>query len=423
MAVSSDALTKRPDSGSPYQLDTDQVLRASSALLNHIKSEEKRKSGESNTKKLPLGDDDDEDEEDKEDEDEDQPSDDSLIWLILTTKKHIVDKNRLKPGKIPVPNSLNSAASLRICLITADPQRAVKDVVADPAFPKPLASRITRIVGYSKLKEKYKTFESRRQLLSEHDVFLADDRIMLRLIQTLGKTFFKSSKRPIPVRIEEIQKVDGKRVKKDAKKRPPTDEKYSAVAPPAIVAKEIERALACVPVHLAPAATAAIRVGLAGFTAEQLSENIKAVVEGMMGRFVPQGWRNIKAIHVKGMATMAMPIWLASELWLEDGDVLENKGAAVEAGEGATKAIEEGGEKSKNKKRKSAQADKESSKPVKRTKPATDGDEDAELNAKRKAKLQAQKAKAVSETDRSVALPATIEASKPTKKKKKISQR
>lgn len=78
--------------------------------------------------------------EDGESEAEEQPCEDAPIWLNLTTKKHVVDKNRLKPGKIAVPHSMNSSPSLSICLITADPQRAVKDVVAHPTFPTALSS-------------------------------------------------------------------------------------------------------------------------------------------------------------------------------------------------------------------------------------------------------------------------------------------
>ncbi|EER25412.1 ribosome biogenesis protein UTP30 [Coccidioides immitis RS] len=380
MAVSSEELTIKATSGSPYQLNNEQVIRASTALLRHIKSEEKKKAEESTVKKLPI-------DGDSDSEGEEVSGEDVPVWLILTTKKHIVDKNRLKPGKIPVPHSLNTSSSLNICLITADPQRAVKDVIADEAFPKSLSSRITKVIGLTKLKERYKSFESRRMLLSEHDVFLADDRIILRLIKTLGKTFFKSNKRPIPVRIEEIQKANGKRLKKDDKKRPPPGEKYAAVASPEIVAREIEKTLDCIPVHLAPATTAAIKVGTSRFTPQQITENIEAVVKGMTDKFVTKGWRNVKAIHVKGANTVAMPIWLASELWLEDSDVRENEEQSE------VKAIE--GSKKSDKKRKAVKAADDSNSKKRKV---TEDDGEAELIASRKHKLKMQKAKARSES-------------------------
>ncbi|EGE09277.1 hypothetical protein TEQG_08228 [Trichophyton equinum CBS 127.97] len=367
--------------GSKYQLDADQVLRASTALLSHIKAEDQRKAADSTVKKLPLGD-------DSDSEDDGSTGEHSPIWLILTTKKHLVDKNRMKPGKIAVPHSLNPSSTLNVCLITADPQRAVKDTIADPAFPPELAAKITEVIGFSKLRDRYKSFESRRQLLAEHDLFLADDRIILRLVNTLGKIFFKSSKRPIPVRLEEIQKVDGKRVKAADKKRPPTDEKIASVASPAVVAREIERAIACVPVNLSPAATAALRVGWSNWPAQKVVENVSAVVEGMVEKYVARGWKNLKAVHVKGANTAAMPVWLADELWLEEGDVKENEVKKVEDSSKKRKSIEGADAGKKSKKSKlltSAVAEK-------------DEEEEEELKA-RKAKLKAQKAKAVAKVD------------------------
>ncbi|KAL4992759.1 ribosomal protein L1p/L10e family-domain-containing protein [Aspergillus falconensis] len=381
---SSTALTTKVAHGSPYQLDKNQVSRASTALLKHIKSKQSEREATA-TKKTLIGDN------DSDSETEDTPLHNEAVWLVLTTKKHIVDKNRLKPGKISVPHSLNASPALSICLITADPQRSVKNIVSDPSFPEHLSSRIDKVIGYSKLKDRYKSFESRRQLLSEHDVFLADDRIVMRLVNTLGKVFYKSSKRPIPVQLAQIEKVDGKRVKKDPKQQQQQkrddEDKVSLFASAAIVAKEIEKALNSAPVHLAPATTAAVRVGSSNFTPEQLSENIEAVVKGLTDKFVTKGWRNIKALHVKGANTMALPIWLASELWVEETDVVE--------------AVEDGEADGKNKKRKQIEGEGEqkllegSNKKSRKQKTVDDDDEEASSLAARKEKLEKQKAQAL----------------------------
>ncbi|KAE8309230.1 ribosomal protein L1p/L10e family-domain-containing protein [Aspergillus transmontanensis] len=394
--VSSTAVTTKVASGSPYQLEKSQVSKASSALLRHIKSKQAEKE-KSATKKTLIGDNDESDDE--------TPLNNEAVWLVVTTKKHVVDKNRLKPGKITVPHSLNDSSNLSVCLITADPQRSVKNIVTDPSFPEHLTSRIDRVIGYSKLKARYQSFESRRQLLSEHDVFLADDRIILRLVNTLGKIFYKSSKRPIPISIAKVEKKDGKRVKKDPKQK--SKEEDSAFASPAIVAKEIEKALHSAPVQLAPATTASIRIGSSKFTPEQLSENVDAVVQGLTNKYIAKGWRNIKALHIKGATTMAMPIWLANELWVEEGDVAED------AAEDDAKALEG----AKNKKRKQSAEDEKLLEGTKKSKKpkAADEDEDA---AARKEKLQKQKAKALE--DGNVAKTAES-ATKAGKKKRKHS--
>lgn len=299
-----------------------QTLKASTALLSHIRATSDTVKAKSGKQSLLEG-------ADSDSEAENSALDDTAIWLCLTTKKHLADKNRLKPSKIAVPHSIYQSPSIRICLITTDPQRAVKDVLQDPTFPKPLSAKIGRVIGFQKLKKKYHSFESRRQLLAQHDVFFADERIITRLVETLGKVFYSSTrKRPIPIRLAQVDKVDGKRVKHGvpsnyssklkAKQQPPS----AAIASPAIVAKEIESALSMVPLSLRPATTCAIQVGRASFTPAQLSTNISTVATALASRYVSGGWRNMKAMHIKSPESTALPIWLADEMWAEDGDVI-----------------------------------------------------------------------------------------------------
>ncbi|KIW93631.1 uncharacterized protein Z519_06236 [Cladophialophora bantiana CBS 173.52] len=294
----------------PYHLDPDQTLKASRALLQHIQAETKRLQQASSKKSLlaPSNSDSEGDDAD------DAPA---PIWLTVTTKQHIVDKNRLKPSKIAVPHSLNTSPDLRVCLITTDPQRAVKNAVADPAFPGHLKSRITRIIGYTKLKARYKTFEQLRELLSEHDIFLADDRIITRLPGTLGKVFYKgTSKRPIPVVIADLRKD------KTSKSKKSKEDGAAAPTSPLALAKEIEKAIDAVPVSLRPGTLVAVRVGLASFKPEQLSENISTVVSKLIEKHVVKGWRNVRGIHIKGQSSFAVPIWLADDLWTGHEDIV-----------------------------------------------------------------------------------------------------
>ncbi|KAJ9603132.1 proteasome-interacting protein cic1 [Cladophialophora chaetospira] len=302
--------TKHPQE-TPYQLDPEHTLKASRALLQHIQTETKRIQQASSKKSLLNA--------STSDSDDDVTADaEAPIWLTLTTKQHIVDKNRLKPSKIHVPHSLNTSPDLRICLITTDPQRAVKNVVADPAFPEPLKSRIHRVIGLTKLKARYKTYEQLRELHSEHDVFLADDRIITRLPQTLGKVFYKgTTKRPIPIMI-----ADTRKEKTEKSKKSKTDG-ASAPISPASLAKEIEKALDSVPVSLRPGTLVAVRVGLAAFKPEQLVENITTVVSRLIEKHVVKGWKNVRGVHIKGEQSFAVPLWLADDLWADSGDVLE----------------------------------------------------------------------------------------------------
>ena len=45
-----------------------------------------------------------------------------------------------------------------------------------------------KVIGISKLKAKYESHEAKRNLCSEYDIFLADNRILPVLPKLLGKT-------------------------------------------------------------------------------------------------------------------------------------------------------------------------------------------------------------------------------------------
>lgn len=302
---------------SPYQLDADQTLRATNALVRKIQSDQATKSATDKKESLLA------------DADSDDDADEVPVWLVLTTKKHVVDKKRLKPGKIVLPHPYIDTQStgegaLRICLITADPQRKYKDLITEPSFPTALSQNIQRVIGIEKLKSKYHSFESKRQLLGEYDVFLADDRVITYLPTLLGKTFYKSgAKRPIPVSLEgRRQNVD-----EAGNKRQKLSEGGSKVTKtdvqPAELAAEITKALTSALVHLAPSVTTAVKVGIASQKPAQLQANIEAVVDGLVEKFVPQKWRNVRAVHIKGPNTAALPIWLTEELWAEETQVLD----------------------------------------------------------------------------------------------------
>ncbi|KAL9137964.1 MAG: hypothetical protein Q9175_000825 [Cornicularia normoerica] len=318
MASKSTALTTKVGSESPYRLDKSQTLRASSALLKHIKTEAQKKEIGSKTKNLLLS---------------DNSSENALytdvepIWLILTTKKFMTDQKRLKPRKVLLPHSLHASPNISICLITPEPQSQFKDAIAHPSFPTTLSKRITKVISIKKLGAKYRSFESRRQLRDSYDLFLADDRIVTYLAKFLGKTFYNTTaKRPIPVSLEASKSKGRKNAALPSTKlhKEPSDTK--SIAAPPLLAKEIERTLSTAQINLSPSTTTAVRVGLASYTPEQLAANIEAAIASLAGTLV--GWKNVRAVHVKGPNTMALPIWLAEELWVDERMVLSYEEAA-----------------------------------------------------------------------------------------------
>lgn len=254
----------------------------------------------------------------------------------------MIDQKRLKPHKVLLPYSLHTSLDTSICIITPDPQRQFKDAVAHPSFPTSLSKRITKIIGIKKLEAKYRSFESKRQLRDSYDLFLADDRIVTYLAKSLGKTFYgTTAKRPIPVSLEASKPRGRKNAALPSTKirREPSDVK--SIASPSLLAKEIEHTLSTAQINLSPSTTTAVRVGLASHTPEQLTANIEVVMASLAGNLV--GWKNVRAVHVKGPNTMALPIWLAEELWVDEGMVLEDE----EAAEAKMKAAQKGKRKRK----------------------------------------------------------------------------
>lgn len=341
-------------SASPYQLDPAQTLRAANALLKKMQSDLVART-ESSGKQDLL--------EDSEEEQEEP------IWLCVTTKKHIVDKKRLKPGKIFLPHPINSlevgaegTPGTKICLITADPQRQYKDLIAHPNFPAATRDVIGRVIGLQKLKAKYKSYESRRQLASEYDMFLADDRVVTQLPMVLGKVFYHGgAKRPIPINLQGKKDPNNEQGEKRIALAKGGTKAIRDVVKPEAIGREIERALSSALVHLSPGTNTSIKVGTTRMTGAAVQANIEAVVIGLVDKYIPQGWRNIKGLHVKGPKTASLPIWLADELWEQEGDVLDEEPAkAIKQAETGTVLGKRGAEveeSTKSKKRKSDAAD------------------------------------------------------------------
>ncbi|KAL2019870.1 hypothetical protein VTK56DRAFT_9132 [Thermocarpiscus australiensis] len=374
-------------------VDPSQTLKACKALVSHVKKAATKPRTDGKQDLLA---------------DEESAIAETPIWLTLTTKNHIHDSRRLQPGKIVLPHPLNTDEEYSVCLITADPQRWYKNAVADE-FPEDLRKKIGRVIDISHLRAKFKAYEAQRKLFSEHDVFLADSRIINRLPKALGKTFYKTTtKRPIPVVLmAQREKADGKRVARAKGKKEKRDPAENANARPvAEIVAEIRRALGAALVHLSPSTNTAVKVGYASWEPEKLAENINTVVRELVERFVPQKWKNVRSFYVKGPETAALPIYQTDELWLDESKVVPDGQQPPSALPGKRQP-----EKPNiGKKRKSLDAEPEPAteepakeeRPKKKAKKALPESNDDKLDkeiAERKAKLKKQKAAAKKAVD------------------------
>ncbi|KAG0704849.1 ribosomal protein L1p/L10e family-domain-containing protein [Suillus ampliporus] len=201
------------------------------------------------------------------------PSNELYVWLQITVKR-MHPEHKIKPFKIPLKHTLIDPRVSPVCLITKDPQREYKDLLESHNI-----KFISRVVGITKLKGKFKSYEARRMLLKENGMFLADDRVIPLLPGLLGKKWFDAKKQPIPVCL----------TRKDLK-------------------GELERAVESTYMHQNRGTCTSVKIGLLSHSPEKILDNIKislpAVVKNIKGN-----WDNIQSLHIKTNSSISLPIW------------------------------------------------------------------------------------------------------------------
>ncbi|XP_019163172.1 PREDICTED: ribosomal L1 domain-containing protein 1-like [Ipomoea nil] len=227
----------------------------------------------------------------------DEEDNDDLIYLVLTLKK-IPPKDLSpvsNPIKIPLPHPLQSFSD--ICLIVGDKPTQVlcnpiKTTLASEAVQKKIKSLgipITRVLKLSKLKSDFKSFEAKRKLNESHDLFLADKRVVHLLPGVLGKQFYKNKKRvPVPVEL----KGNGN------------------------WKEEMNAAAACKSTLLCfgSGTCTAVKVGNGNgvMDSQEIMENVVAAIDAIAS-LVPKKWAGIRALHLKLLDSVALPIYDSNE--------------------------------------------------------------------------------------------------------------
>lgn len=200
------------------------------------------------------------------------------VFVIVNFIK-MSDKKSLNLIRLPIPHPFREAQSedLSVCLITKDPQRQYKDLVN----PLQLSS-ITKIMGLSKLRDKFKPFEAKRNLCGSFDLFLADSSVIPMLPKLLGKTFFDKKKQPAPVNMRR--------------------------AAPDELRNELKEAIESTYYHQTSGSNASIFVGHVSQSDVHIAANIEAVVK-LLGKKLPGGLKNIRSVMVKTADSVALPVY------------------------------------------------------------------------------------------------------------------
>ena len=102
--------------------------------------------------------------------------------------------SKIKCGVV-LPHPIYTREDQEVCLITTGPQRKWKDKLQGQEG----LENIKKIIDMNKLRKKYKAFESKRQLATGFNCFIADTAVAPFLPQILGKTFFQRNKEPLTI--------------------------------------------------------------------------------------------------------------------------------------------------------------------------------------------------------------------------------
>jgi len=219
------------------------------------------------------------------------------VWLVVTTMKNLVNKKDLKPKTVKIPYPLLHPETTSALLLVKDPQRAYKDILL------PSSPTVRKVLGLSKLRAKFNTYETLRQLRDTHDLILTDERIMPSLRTALGSSFLRTTtKIPIPIR---IAKKNGKPASQEA------------------IEKEVKKAVEAAHIHLAHTNSTNVRIGLVKHSAEQLMENVLAVIAYMITerKCIKAGWKGVRGVYIKSSQSAALPLYLAPRIYDGEKDV------------------------------------------------------------------------------------------------------
>ncbi|KAJ2810645.1 proteasome-interacting protein cic1 [Coemansia furcata] len=232
-------------------LNHNQVVQAADALLKYT---EKRRDSQAATNLLA--------------------DDVETVYLTLTVKK-MPTSSRHKPYRIPLRVPVYNESS-SVCLITKNNTEAHVETLKKLNIPQ-----IKEIITLYQLKTEFKAYEAKRLLLSTHELFLTDDRVVKSLPELLGVKFFKNKKLPAPVNL----------LAKDLQ-------------------REVSKALSCTYYRPASGTSSTLKIGTTALSAAHLADNIEAAMN-FVPKCVEKGWDNIQSVGIKTGTSLTLPIYNA----------------------------------------------------------------------------------------------------------------
>jgi ribosome biogenesis protein UTP30 len=194
-----------------------------------------------------------------------------------------------KPVQIVVPHPFFKMADRRnededeieepeICLIVKDSAKPwCQEMIEN--FPDHM-SCVKKVLTLTSLRQKYTSYEQKRELLHKFNMFMADDRILPMLSKALGKAFIQTKRLPVPINFAR-QKV---------------------------LPFAIQKALSATYMTVNTGTCITIRAGHTGMNVRNLVENISAIAAGAIPK-IPRKWANVQSIGIKTADSISLPVY------------------------------------------------------------------------------------------------------------------
>ncbi|KAJ1260483.1 hypothetical protein BS78_10G236100 [Paspalum vaginatum] len=239
---------------------------------------------------------------------------DDVVVLQLTLRR-VPAKPTTRPRLLPLPHPVVGHDGASVCFISDDRPKSRSPSASDLLDASKSLHRlpVSEVIPLSTLRTDYRPYESRRRLAACHDIFIADRAILPLLPRVLGKAFYSTKKAPIGV-------------------------DFTRVGWP----EQVRKVLGSACMYLRSGTCLGMKVGRLDMKEEEIVDNVMATVEAAVQK-VPRKWANVRALHLKAVDSVALPIYqVVPELGLK----IEVTGEVID-----TEEVETGGQDSDKKKK------------------------------------------------------------------------
>jgi ribosome biogenesis protein UTP30 len=230
---------------------------------------------------------------------------DDLVVLQLSLRR-VPPSPTTRPSLLPLPHPVTAHDGANVCFISDDRPNSRSPPASDLLDASKSLHRlpVSEVIPLSTLRTDYRPYESRRRLAASHDLFISDRAILPLLPRVLGKAFYSTKKAPIGV-------------------------DFTRVGWPEQVRKVLGSAL----LYQRSGTCSGIKVGRLDMEEEEIVENVMAAVEAAAQK-VPKKWANVRALHLKAVDSVALPIYqVVTELGMKIEVPVERLEGEVGSGE------------------------------------------------------------------------------------------